>query len=214
MKSFCIIGLGKFGQSLALSLAADGKQVMVIDTDGDRIAQIADLVTNAVIGDPTNESVLVAAGVRDYDCAVVCFTGNINDNILLTIMLKEQGVKRVVVRAVNEGHQKVLERIGADLIIFPERDMGENLAFKLTKESVTEYMEFSGCAIVEIVIPDTWAGKDLIALDLRKKHGLNIVAVSRVDGTLDVSPRPDRIFSKGEKAMIIGSEEAITKFIK
>ena len=109
MNSFCIIGLGKFGLSLALSLAAENKQVMVIDTDDDKVSEVADFVTHAVIGDPTNEAVLRASGVRDYDCAIVCFTGNVNENILLTIMLKEIGVKHVVVRAVNDGHQRVLK---------------------------------------------------------------------------------------------------------
>ena len=89
MKSFCVIGLGKFGQSLAETLAAAGSQVMIIDTDADKITALADVVTNAVIGDPTNENVLRSAGITDYDCAIVCLTTNINANILLTIMLKE-----------------------------------------------------------------------------------------------------------------------------
>ena len=128
MKSFCVIGLGKFGYTLAEKLAEDGKQVMVIDIDSDKINAIADKVTHAVIGDPTNENVLRASGVSDYECAIIGIAKNINDNILLTIMLKELGVKKVVARATNEGHQKVLKRIGADVIVFPEKDMGEKMA--------------------------------------------------------------------------------------
>jgi trk system potassium uptake protein TrkA len=94
MKSFCVIGLGKFGQALAETLAADGCQVMIIDTDSDKVTAMADIVTNAIIGDPTNETVLRASGVADYDCAIVCMTTNINANILMTIMLKDIGVKR------------------------------------------------------------------------------------------------------------------------
>ncbi len=214
MNSFCIIGLGKFGWSLALSLAADNKQVMVIDTDADKIAEIADFVTSAVIGDPTNESVLLSAGVRDYECAVVCFTENINENVLLTIMLKDIGVKKVVARAINDGHQRVLERIGADMIVFPEKDMGERIAFKLTKEKVKEYMEFSGCTLIEMIVPDAWVGKNLIELNIRRRYGVNIVAVTTADEKFDPSPKPDRVFDSGDRVLVIGSDEAIEKLTR
>lgn len=214
MNSFCIIGLGKFGLSLALSLAAENKQVMVIDTDDDKVSEIADFVTNAIIGDPTNEAVLRASGVKDYDCAVVCFTENINENILLTIMLKEIGVKKVIVRAVNDGHQKVLERIGADMIVFPEKDMGEKLAFKLTKENVTEYIEFTGYTLVEMNVPASWVGKDLVGVNVRRRFGVNIIAITDKDGNVDVSPMPTRIFAEGERVSIIGSDENIEKIMK
>ncbi len=214
MNSFCIIGLGKFGWSLALSLAGENKQVMVIDTDADKIAEIADSVTSAVIGDPTNESVLVGAGVRDYECAVVCFTENINENVLLTIMLKDLGVKKVVARAVNDGHQRVLERIGADIIVFPEKDMGERMAFKLTKEKVSEYMEFSGCTLVEMQVPTEWIGKNLIELGIRRRYGVNVVAVTEEGGRLDPSPKPDRAFSAGDRVLVIGTEAQIERFTK
>ena len=214
MNSFCIIGLGKFGLSLALSLAAENKQVMVIDTDDDKVSEIADFVTNAIIGDPTTEAALRASGVKDYDCAVVCFTENINENILLTIMLKEIGVKKVIVRAVNDGHQKVLERIGADMIVFPEKDMGEKLAFKLTKENVTEYIEFTGYTLVEMNVPASWAGKDLIGVNVRRRFGVNIIAITDNDGKVDVSPMPTRIFAEGERVSVIGSDENIEKIMK
>lgn len=214
MNSFCIIGLGKFGQSLALSLAAENKQVMVIDTDDDRVSEIADFVTNAVIGDPTNEAVLRASGVRDYDCAVVCFTENINENILLTIMLKEFGVKYVIVRAVNDGHKRVLEHIGADLIVFPEKDMGEKLAFKLTKENVSEYIEFTGYTLVELNAPHSWIGKNLIELDIRRRLGVNLIALTDNSGNVDVSPRPDRAFKENEKITVIGNDDSIERMMK
>ena len=118
MKSFCIIGLGKFGTALAETLSKNGKQVLVIDVDADKINAIADKVTAAVIGDPTNEAVFKAAGIENYDCAIVCMVGNINDNVLLTMNLKELGIKKIVGRAINEGHKKVLQKIGADMIIF------------------------------------------------------------------------------------------------
>ena len=213
MKSFCVIGLGKFGQSLAETLAAAGSQVMIIDTDADKITALADVVTNAVIGDPTNENVLRSAGITDYDCAIVCLTTNINANILLTIMLKELGVKKVVARAMNEGHRKVLERIGADMIVFPEQDMGEKLGYMLTKNNITDFVEFADYKIVELSVPESWICKSLLELDLRRRYHVNVIAVSRADGSVDVSPSPDKAFTKGDRVSVIGSDSDIDKTV-
>ena len=213
MKSFCIIGLGKFGTTLAEQLAKEGKQVLIIDTDADRVNALSDVVTNAVIGDPTNETVLRSAGVADYQCAVVCIT-NVNDNILMTIMLKELKIKKIVARAINEGHQKVLEKIGADLIVFPERDTGEKLAFLLSRDNVTEYIDFHGYRIVEIRVPDSWEGKTLVELEIRKKFNVTVLAVISKDGKADVSPDPNRVFSKGEQMSVLGTEKSVAKLTR
>ncbi len=214
MKSFCIIGLGKFGTSLALTLAAEGKQVMVIDIDADKVNSVADVVTNAVIGDPTNEAVLRSCGVSDYDCAVVCMANNINASILLCIMLKELGVKKVVGRAINEGHEKVLIKTGADMIVFPEKDMGEKIGFMLSHQNVTEFIEFHGYQIVEIAVPDTWVGKNLIELEIRRKYGVNVIAVNDANEKVTVSPLPTRAFAAGDRVSVIGEDRDIDRLTK
>lgn len=211
MKSFCIIGLGKFGIALANALVDAGKQVMVIDVDTEKVTEIADNVTNAVIGDASNMNLLKASGVADYDCAVVCMTSNISDIILVTIQLKELGVKHVIARAVNEGHKKVLEHVGADEIVYPEHDMGERLAFKLSNTSIEDFVQFKGYKVVELVIPESWEGKDLITLNLRKNFGVNVIAVRYTDGRLDVSPSPTREFRAGEIVSIVGDDHDIDK---
>lgn len=213
MKSFCIIGLGKFGTSLAESLAAEGKQVMVVDIDAERINALADKVNHAVIGDPTNETVLRDSGILDYDCVVVCMVKDINANVLLTIMLKEAGVKKVVARASNDGHRHVLERIGADMIVFPERDMGEKLGSLLSRQHVSDFIEFHGYQIVELSVPKSWEGKDLITLNIRKKYGINILAVNDAEGNVIVSPLPTRCFAHGDRVSVIGSNKEIDKLI-
>lgn len=214
MKSFCIIGLGKFGISLAKTLADEGKQVMIIDTDADKINALADVVTQAVIGDPTNESVLRSCGLADYECAVVCMTKNINDNILLTIMLKEAGVKKIVSRAANEGHKKVLEHLGVDMVVFPEQDMGEKIGFMLARDNVTEFIDFHGYQIVEFTVPSAWTGKNLIELELRGKYGINVLAVTNAEGNVLVSPSPTRGFINGDSVSVIGTEKDVDKLIK
>ena len=209
MKSFCIIGLGKFGTSLANALVSAGKQVMIIDNDTEKVTMVADCVTNAVIGDATNMNLLKASGVSDYDCAVVCMTENISDIILVTIQLKELGVKHVIARAVNDGHKKVLEHIGADEIVYPEYDMGQRLAFRLSHSSITDFVQFKGYKVVEMVVPEAWVGKDLITLNLRKAYGVNIIAVRYNDGSIDVSPSPTREFNAGEIVSVVGDDKDI-----
>lgn len=214
MKSFCIIGLGKFGTSLAENLARCGKQVLVIDRDADKVNSISDTVTHAIIGDPTNEAVFRAAGVSDYECAIVCMTGNINDNVLLTMMLKEIGVSKVVSRAINEGHKRVLEKIGADMIVFPEEDMGEKISRLLANDNVTDFIEFNGYCIAEINIPAKWIGKNLIELELRKKYGVNVLAVRDTAGKVSVSPSPTKAFDEGEMISVIGTDKDIEKLTR
>lgn len=209
MKSFCIIGLGKFGTSLANALVSAGKQVMIIDNDTEKVTMLADCVTNAVIGDATNMNLLKASGVSDYDCAVVCMTENISDIILVTIQLKELSVKHVIARAVNDGHKKVLEHIGADEIVYPEYDMGQRLAFRLSHSSITDFVQFKGYKVVEMVVPEAWVGKDLITLNLRKAYGVNIIAVRYIDGRIDVSPSPTRVFNSGEIVSVVGDDKDI-----
>ena len=216
MKSFCVIGLGKFGVSLAKHLAEEGNQVMIIDTDSDKVTALADIVTHAVIGDAANESVLKASGVESYDCAIICFSENINGNVLISLMLKELGVKKIIARYANDGHRKVLEHIGVDSVICPENDMGEKLAFVLAKDNVTEFIEFSGYKLVEMKVPDEWVGKSIIDLNVRNKYGINIIAVSSESEKkkADVSPAPTRVFAKGEKMSVVGSDKQMEKLMK
>ena len=213
MKSFCVLGLGKFGTTLAETLAKNGKQVLVIDSDADKINDIADKVTYAVIGDPTNEKVLRTAGVKDYQCVIVCMT-QVNENILLTITLKEMGIQKVISRAVNEGHHKVLEKIGADGIIFPERDSAEKLAFMLQKDNVTEYIDFHGYKIVEIRVPNTWVGKSLVDLEIRNKYGVSVLAVINKDGEAEIPPSPRKHFKEDDSVSVLGTDKSIAKLTR
>ncbi len=219
-KSFCIIGMGRFGQTLALNLARTGHQVLVIDIDENIINVMSDVVTNAIVGDPTNESVLRAADVHEYDCVVVATAENINDSVLMVITLKEMGVKQVVARAGNDKHGRVLEKIGADMVVFPERDMGERLVGILDRNNVLEYIEFSDThSIVEIPVPETWVGKSLIELDVRRRHGITVLAVGRLDSeshsiSMDLSPDPSKPFTGDETVALLGENKAIDKLTK
>lgn len=213
-KSFCIIGLGRFGQTLAVNLSKTGHQVLIIDIDEDVINAMSDTVTNAVVGDPTNESVLTAAGVKEYDCAVVSTAENINDSVLITILLKELGIKQIIARAGSEQHGRVLEKVGADMVVFPERDMGEKLVNILDRNNVLEYIEFSDThSIVEVAVPKKWVGKSLIELNVRRQYGVTVLAVIS-DGETNVSPDPHRKFDGDETVALLGSNKDIDKITK
>ena len=216
MRSFCIIGLSCFGIALTNALLEKRSQVLVISEDADAVNSMADLVTGAVIGDPTSEAVLRSAGVTDYDCAIVCIDDNMNDSILSTLILKELGVKEVVARAMNERHKMVLNRLGADMVVFPEEDMGDRLAQRLVKQDVLDYYTFSdGISIAEIHIPKEWIGHTMSIddLNIRRRYGVTVIAVRR-NGKLNVTPNPDVPFAAGDTLTILGSDERLEKITK
>ena len=213
-RSFCIIGLGRFGQTLAVNLVKTGHQVLVIDIDDDVVNVMSDVVTNAVVGDPTNEQVLRAAGAAEYDCAVVATAQSINDSILTVLTLKDIGVKQIVARAGSEQHGRVLEKIGADMVVFPEKDMGEKLVNILDRNNVLEYIEFSEThSIVEVAVPSKWVCRSLIELDVRRRYGVTVLAVAD-DGSMNISPDPTKKFTGSETVALLGENSAIDRITK
>lgn len=143
MKSFAVIGLGRFGMSVAKTLAAMGCEILAIDSDEHKVQEIAAKVTHAVQADAKDEDVLRALGVQNADVVIVATTQDIQTSILVTVMIKEMGVKTVVVKAKNELHGRVLQKIGADKIVYPERDMGIRVAHNLVSKSIIDYIELS-----------------------------------------------------------------------
>lgn len=179
-KSFCVIGLGNFGTNVARSLAESRKQVLVIDNDREKIDRIARDVTDAVCGDATDEAVLRAAGVRDYDCCIVCIESGIEDSVMITLSLKEMGVSNIIARASSERHEKLLRKIGADRIVFPERDAGKKLAQTVTMQTVLEYFKLSEeLVICEMEVPKSWIDRSPLELDIRKNWNVNVIACSK-----------------------------------
>ena len=215
-KSFCVIGLGKFGTSLALSLMERGCQVTVIDHDSDAVNSIADKVTNAVIGEPTNENVLRGAGVSDCDCAVVC-TGNgagtgSNDSVLITLILKELSVRTVIARAMSDKHRTILLKVGADKVVFPEKDSGEKLASLISRNGLLDYFEFSDdYSIAEIAVPASWIGLSIAEMNIRKKYKVTVIAVKHQNGRVDITPEPDYVFREGDTVSVVGKSENVDK---
>ena len=216
MKSFAVIGLGRFGTSLARRLSSLGNEVLAIDNDKEHVKFISDYVTQAVATDALDESALKSLGITEFDCVLVTISENVEASILITSMLKELGVKYVVSKAVTDLHAKVLRQVGADKVVFPDKDMAEKLAQNLTASSILDYIDLSDkYSIVEVETPKTWFGKSLKQLNVRAVYGVNIVALkNRYTDSINVSPHPDYIFAENDILVVIGSNDDINKLVK
>ncbi|MGM9641193.1 MAG: potassium channel family protein [Faecousia sp.] len=210
MKTYVVIGMGRFGYSVACRLSQLGNEVLVIEKCQEKVQQIANSVTHAVVGDAEDPQVLRALGIRNYDCAIVAIGGDLSASVLTTLNLKELGVPMVVCKAHDENHKKVLEKIGADRVIVPERESAYKLAQGLSTANVLEYIELSrDYGITEFEIPGSWEGKSLMQLNVRAKCGVNILAVRR-DGEIQVSPNADYVFEKADVVVVLGNYKALS----
>jgi trk system potassium uptake protein len=213
-KEFAVIGLGRFGGSICRALSEQGMEVMAIDNNEERVNQFAMIVSHAVVGDTTDESVLKSLGIRNFDHVIVAIGDDIQSSILTTLILKELGVKNITVKAQNDYHEKVLLKIGADHVVHPERDMGKRIAHNIISNNVLDYLELSDQhSIVEIVASGNLDGHSLIDLDIRAKYGINIVAIKRKDDIL-VSPQASEIIRQGDILIVIGADLDINRFEK
>ncbi|WP_294394799.1 TrkA family potassium uptake protein [uncultured Clostridium sp.] len=210
-KQFVVIGLGRFGESLARTVYDMGHDVLVIDMDEEKVEDIADYVTHAVQLDATDENALKKIGLRNFDIAVVSIGGDIQSSVMATLLLKEMGLKFIVAKAQSDLHAKVLSKIGANKVIMPEKDTGRRVAHNLVSSNILDYIELSSeYSIMEIEALDSWTQKSLKELDLRKKYGINVVAIK--DGkNVNVSPGADEIIREKDIIVALGSQQDLGK---
>jgi trk system potassium uptake protein TrkA len=216
MKQFVVIGIGRFGSAVAETLCKLGHEVLVIDRDDEAVQKISEKVTHAVTADATDENVLKSLGVRNFDVAVIAIGSDIQSSILTTLMLKDMGVGYIVAKAQNELHAKVLLKIGADRIVFPERDMGERVAHNLISSNILEYIELSSeHSIIEYAVPKSWEGKDLRDINMRAKFGVTVVALRNInDEHINISPKADSKIREGDIMIVIGDNDDLKKLEK
>jgi len=213
-KEFVIIGLGRFGGSVAKELIYQGANVMVIDTSAERVDEFAHIATQAIVADTTDEAVIKSLGLWNYEHVIVAIGEDIQASILTTLILKESGVPKITVKAQNDYHEKVLRRIGADFVVHPERDMGIRIANNMISNNVLDYLELSDeHSIMEIRANEKLAGHEIIDLDIRAKYGLNIVAIKRGENII-VSPPANEEIEIGDILIVIGADVDINRFLK
>lgn len=212
MKQFAVIGLGRFGLSVARTLHSLGHQVLAVDSDEEHVRAALDHSTRAVVADATDESTIRSLGIRNFDVIVVGIGGDIQASIMTTLTLKELGAPYVVVKAQSELHGKVLYKIGADKVVFPERDMGFRVAHNLVSSNVLEYIELSpNVSMVEIVASDKMVGKELRQLDLRNRFHVNVIALKR-GGQINITPKADDVITVDDVLVVVGDNEDLKRF--
>lgn len=210
MKSFLVIGLGRFGTAVALELSMLHHDVVAIEQDEACAEIAAEQLTHVVIGDAKDESVLRSVGVRNFDGVIVATT-NIEDSVMITLLVKEMGANYVVCKVLSDSHAKVLSRIGADRVVFPERDMGARVAQIVSSGNVLDFIELSDeFAIVEMPAPGKWVGKSLLQLGIRAAYGINVLAV-RHNGEITINIEPKYRFEAEDIVVMLGSDKSIRR---
>ena len=210
MRSYFVVGLGRFGTEAAKRLYELGCEVLALDNNNEFVQQISSDVTQAVVGDARDKEVLRALGAADFDCAIVAIGNSLSDSVLATMNLKELGVPYVVCKAHDEVHRQVLLKLGADKVVIPEQEQANRLARNLSSHNVLDYIELSdACGIIEVPAPTPWVGKSLKELNVRAKLGVNIIAVKQ-GKQINVAPGADYEISLGDVMVVLGETSALT----
>lgn len=213
-KQYAVIGMGRFGSSVAQSLGKLGFEVLAVDKSEARIQAISESVTHALQADSTDEDALKAIGIRNFDVVVVAIGQDVQASIMTTLILKEMNIPLLVVKAQNEMQGKVLTKIGADKIIFPERDMGKRVAHHLISPNILDYIELSDDhSIVEIQATDGMEGQSLRQLDIRAKYRCNVMGIKR-NGRMNIAPQADEKLKPGDVLVVVGENPDLVRFEK
>ena len=214
MKSYIVIGLGRFGQTLARQLCALGAEVLALDKRSDLVQQVAEDVTHAVVGDGQDKEVLRALGARNFDCGIIAIGSNLAASVLTAMNLKELGVPYIICKAHDETHRRVLEKLGVDRVVIPEQEHAQRLGRSLFSHNVLDYIELSeDYGILEVPSPKDWVGKTLKELNVRAKLGVNIIAVENGKST-NVSPAADYRIQEGDVMVVLGDNYALSRVQK
>lgn len=209
-ESVLIIGLGKYGENLALQFVKRGLSVMVLSRDEEAVNRIAPYVSDIQIGDGTNIAVLRTLGISDFDVCFVTVGENFQASLEITAFLKELGAKYVVSKATDEVQEKFLLRNGADEVVFPERDIAEKTAVRFSSNHILDYIQVTGeYSIFQIPVPANWVGDTIASLNVRQKYGVNILAVESASGHIDAMPGAGYILQNDERLLILGKSQDV-----
>ena len=211
MKSVLLIGLGRFGRNIAIKLNEMRHQVMAVDKNDMRVNAALPYVTNAQIGDATSTDFLESLGVNNFDVCIVAIGDDFQSSLETTSLLKELGAKTVVSRAARNVHAKFLLRNGADEVVFPEKQLAQWTAIRYTADHILDYIELDeNHSIFEIAVPEKWIGKTVIEADVRRKHGVNIMAIKR-EGVMYINVASETRLEEGDTILVLGDTKNLQK---
>ena len=210
-KEYVVFGLGRFGRSVAVTLADSGCEVLVVDDNEAKIQEIAEYVTFAIKADVTDAEVLASLGISNFDGAIVAIGENLEASVMVTILAKEMGIPYVLAKAQSEIHAKVLKKVGADMVVYPEKETGIRIANNLLMGNFFDAVELSSTfSMMELDVLDSWAGHSLRELNLRAKYKINVIGLKR-ENRLDINPDADMPLQKNDVVVIIGRNEVLNK---
>lgn len=214
MKSMLVIGLGRFGRHLAMEFTRLGNEVLAVDINEEEVEKIAQHVTSAQIGDCTKSAVLRSLGVRNFDYCVVCLSSNFEASLEVTLQLKELGAKRVIAKAGRDIHAKFLARNGADEVVYPEKQRGEQMAKRLNANNVFDYFDLTeNYSIIETPVRENWVGKTIAQVNVRARFNVSILASKRGEQIQPII-HADYVFAEGEHLLLFGRSEDLVKFTR
>lgn len=213
-KQFAVLGLGRFGTEMVKALSAIGCEVLAVDVSEEKTAEVADIATYTVAADASEETTLKTLGITGFDVVVIAIGDNMQASIITAMTCKEMGVKKIVAKANNAKHAKVLEKIGVDSIIVPERDSAVRTATLLNNPQVDDIIELhAGYCIAEIELPSSWKNKTLAELNVRAKHKINVLVVTTSEDADPIAPESTTVFEEGQRILIGGLTADVKKFI-
>lgn len=210
-EGYAVLGLGRFGKTIAITLAEAGFQIMAVDMQEEAVQEVADLVTYAVRGDVTDPDMVRSLGLGNMEGVFIAIANNLEASVMATLLAKESGAAYVIAKGDSELHATILKKMGADKVVIPEQDMGINVARNMVLGRFTDLIELStDVSLVEMEMPAPWIGKNLIELDLRNKYSVNVVAIKSPEKT-DVTPDPTVPMNGNQTILISGRNEDIRK---
>ena len=212
--SYAVFGLGSFGSKLALELSKAGHNVLVCDVNQNKVDDFCTKVAEAVVCDVSNPDTVRELNVSKFDAVILGMSSFFEKQVLALTLLKQEGAKRVLAKAVSDIQERILYRLGADEVIQPEKDVASRLAQRLSLANISDIMDFRGSAIAEVQVPARMAGRTLRELDLRNKYSITVLLLRKPESAADTSPSPDMVLERGDKLTVFGSREAIVKLFK
>lgn len=214
MKNILLIGLGHFGKHIAMELNQLGHEIMAVDEDEEKVNDVLPYVTSAQIGDSTDSDFLESLGIRNFDVCIVTMSGNFQNSLETTSLLKELGAEFVVSAAKRDVQEKFLLRNGADKVVYPEKQMAKWTAIRYTSDHILDYIEVDDSyAIFEVQVPDNWIGKSIGRIDIRKKYNINILALKEY-GNMNMAITPDTVLSSNITLLVLGDYKSLQKCFK
>ena len=211
---YAVFGMGSFGAKLAVELSRAGNTVLIVDVDRQRVDDLRDKVTEAVIADVSNEEVIRELGVSKFDAVILGMSSHFEDQVLALTLLKQEGARRVIAKATTAIQERILFRLGADEVIQPEQDVAERLARRLTMDNISDLFEFKGSAIAEVTVPEPLSGHSLRQLDLRNRFNVTVLLLRKPGGSSETVMTPDTILEKGDQLTVFGSQKSIIELFR